>query len=153
MGSSFAADVVRRYRQYIIVLRETVSSYTLSSLIGGDRHDQLRNGLISICAELRFLGDNSITVRVDPAPGFVAMVNDPALAKHGIQLEFGQVKSVNNNLEAEHATTELGIELLQLSPEGCPVWKVTLALAIGNSRIRRDDLSAREVWTQRPNHC
>ena len=40
--SSFAADVVRCYRQYIVVLRETVSSYTPSSLIDGERHDQLR---------------------------------------------------------------------------------------------------------------
>ncbi|KAK2183670.1 hypothetical protein NP493_300g00016 [Ridgeia piscesae] len=76
VGSSFAADVTRRYRQYIIVLRETLSSYTLPSLIDGERHDQLRNALLSMCAELRLLGDNPITVRVDPAPGFVALVND-----------------------------------------------------------------------------
>ena len=44
---------------------------------------------------------------------------------------------------------ELGLELL--SPEGGPVSDVTLALATANtnSSIRRDGLSAREVWTQR----
>ena len=95
VGSFFAADVIRRYRQYILVLRETVSSYTLSSLMDGERHDQLRNTLLSVCAELRLLGDNPITVRVDPAPGFVALVNDSDLARHGIRLEIGHVKNVN----------------------------------------------------------
>ena len=146
MGSSFAVDAVRRYRQHIIVLRESVSSYTLSSLIDGERHDQLRNALLSVCAGLRLLGDNSINVHVDP-PGLVALVNDPALAKHGIQLEVSQVKNLNKNPVAEHATKELGIELLQLSPDGGPLSKVTLALVTGNlnSRIRRDGLSVREV--------
>ena len=65
VGLSFAADVVRRYRQYIIVLRETVSSYTLSSLIDGERHDQLRNALLSMCAELRF---NDITTELLSLP-------------------------------------------------------------------------------------
>ena len=108
--------------------------------------------LSSQCAELRLLGDNPITVRVDPAPGFVALVNDSDLARHGIRLEIGHVKNVNKNPVAEHAIKDLGIELLQLSPDGGPVsTTVTLALATANlnSRIRTDGLSAREVWTQR----
>ena len=82
---------------------------------------------------------------------FVALVNDPVLARRGIQLEVAQVKNANKNPVAEHAIEELGVELLQLSPEGGPLSKVTLALATGNlnSRIRRDGLSARDVWTQR----
>ena len=130
MGSSFAVDAVRRYRQYIIVLRETVSSYTLSSLIDDERHDQLRNALLSVCAGLRLLGDNSINVRVGPAPGLVALVNDPALATHCIQLEAGQAKNVNKSPVAEHTIKELSIELLQLSPDGGPLSKVTLALEL-----------------------
>ena len=39
----------------------------------------------------------------------LCMANDPALAKHGIQLQFGQVKNVNKNPVAEHAFKELGI--------------------------------------------
>ena len=92
------------------------------------------------------LGDNPITVRVDPAPGFVALVNNSNLARQ----EIGHVKNVKKPV-AEHAIKELGIELLQLSPGGGLVSTVTLALATANlnSRIRRDDLSARDVWTQR----
>ena len=119
-----------------------MSLYSLSSLINGERNNQLRNALISMCAGLRLHGDNSTTVHVDPARGFVAQVSDPALAKRGIQLEAGQVKSVNKNPVAEHATKELGIDLLQLSPEGGPTSKVALMLATGNlnSRIRRGGL-------------
>ena len=104
-----------------------------------------------MCGELRLLGDNPITVRVDPAPGFVALVNDSDLARHGIRLEIGHGENVNKNPVAEHAFKELGIELLQLSPDDGPVSTVTLALATANltSRIRRGGLSAREIWTQR----
>ena len=61
------------------------------------------------------------------------------------------VKNPNKNPVAERAIEELGLELLNLSPEGGPVSDVTLALATANtnSRIRRDGLSVREVWTQR----
>ena len=38
---SFAADIVKRYRQLILVLRETVSSYTLTSLIESEKHEHL----------------------------------------------------------------------------------------------------------------
>ena len=92
-----------------------------------------------------------MTVRVDPAPGFCALASDPILLSHGITLEIGRVKNPNKNPVTERAIEELGLELLNLSPEGGPVSDVTLALATANtnSRIRRDGLSAREVWTQR----
>ena len=92
-----------------------------------------------------------MTVRVDPAPGFCALATDPILLSHVIILEIGRVKNPNKNPVAERAIEELGLELLNLSPEGGPVSDVTLALATANtnSRIRRDGLSAQEVWTQR----
>ena len=150
-GVSFAADVARRHRQLILVLRETVSSYTLTTLIQSERHEDLRNALIVLCSQLRSLHDGGATVRVDPAPGFCALASDPILLSHGITLEIGRVKNPNKNPVAERAIEELGLELLNLSPEGGPVSDVTLALATANanSRIRRDGLSAREVWTQR----
>ena len=151
IGISFPADVAQRHRQLILVLRETVSSYTLTTLIKSEKHEDLRNGLIVLCSQLRSLHDGGVTVRVDPAPGFCALVTDPILLSHGITLEIGRVKNPNKNPVAEHAIEELGLELLNLSPEGGPVSDVTLALATANtnSRIHRDGLSAQEVWTQR----
>ncbi|KAK2569603.1 hypothetical protein P5673_005430 [Acropora cervicornis] len=53
IGVSFAADVARRHRQLILVLRETVSSYTLTTLIQSEKHEDLRNALIVLCSQLR----------------------------------------------------------------------------------------------------
>ena len=144
IGVSFSADVARRHQQLILVLRETVSSYTLTTLIKSEKHEDLRNAIIVLCSQLRSLHDGGATVRVDPAPGFCALATDPILLSHGITLEIGRVKNPNKNPVAERAIEELGLELLNLSPEGGPVSDVILALATANtnSRIRRDGLSA-----------
>ena len=140
IGASFAADVARRHRQLILVLRETVSSYTLNTLIQSEKHEDLRNALIVLCFQLCSLHDGGATVRVDPAPGFCALATDPILLSHGIILEIGRVKNSNKNPVAERAIEELGLEPLNLSRGGGPVSDVTLALATTNSRIRRDGL-------------
>ena len=151
IGVSFAADIVKRYRQLILVLRETVSSYTLTSLIESEKREHLRDGLLILSVGLRSLCDHGVTIRVDPAPGFSALHNDKDLLSHGIKLELGHAKNPNKNPVAERAVEELGLELLNISPEGGPISHVTLALATANlnSRIRRDGLSACELWTQR----
>ena len=51
----------------------------------------------------RSLQDGGTTVRVDPAPGFCALANDPILLSHGITLEIGQVKNPNKNPVVERA--------------------------------------------------
>ena len=151
IGSSFAADVLRRYKQHIFVLRECTSSFTLATIIEGERHEHLRNALLSLCAEVRSLGDKPIVVRVDPAPGFCSLSNDSILLQHGIQLDIGSIKNINKNPVAERAIEELGLELLHLSPNGGPFSKVSLSIATANlnSRIRKCGLSSREIWTQR----
>ena len=151
IGVSFAADIVKGYHQLILVLRETVSSYTLTSLIESEKREHLRDGLLILSVGLRSLCDHGVTIRVDPAPGFSALHNDKDLLSHGIKLELGHAKNPNKNPVAERAVEELGLELLNISPEGGPISRVTLALATANlnSRIRRDGLSACELWTQR----
>ena len=151
IGVSFAADIVKRYRQLILILRETVSSYTLTSLIESEKREDLRDGLLILSVGLRSLCDHGVTIRVDPAPGFSALHNDKDLLSHCIKLELGHAKNPNKNPVAEHAVEELGLELLNISPEGGPISRVTLTLATANlnSRIRRDSLSACELWTQR----
>lgn len=151
VGVSFAADVMRRYRQYILVIRETVSSFTLTKLLPSEKHADLQIAILLLCAEVRSLGHSGITIRVDPAPGLVALVNDSTFRELGIKLEVGRPKNVNKNPVAERAIEELGLECLHLSPEGGPISELTLALATANmnARIRKGGLSAREVWTQR----
>ena len=79
IGSSFAVDIMRRYRQYILVLWESVSSYTFSAIIDNEQRDTLHDCLLTLCADFRFLDPGGITIHVDSAPGFQAWHNDAAL--------------------------------------------------------------------------
>ena len=148
VGCSFALDVMRRYRQFIVILRESVTSYTLALMIESEKHEILRE--ILLCAEVRTL-NSLISIRVDSAPGLVALENDPMLLKNGITLDIGHVKNKNKNPVAERAIEELGLEIVRLNLDGGPISKLSLTLATANmnARIRRDGLSSRELWTQR----
>ena len=150
IGRCFAADVLKRNRQNILVVRETVSSFTKTMLIDDEKSVTLRAGILSLCAE--FVGEGvDLAIRVDPGPGFASLVADAELLRHGIRLQVGRHKNVNKNPVAESAIGELGLEMLRYDPEGGQVSGTTLALITSmlNSRIRGRGLSAREIWTQR----
>ncbi len=49
VGVAFAVDVMKRYRQLILVLCETVPSYTLTTHIESERHECLRDAIITVC--------------------------------------------------------------------------------------------------------
>ena len=48
IGVSFAADVIKRQQQLILLIRETVTSYTFTCLVKSEEHDTLRDGLITL---------------------------------------------------------------------------------------------------------
>ena len=87
---------------------------------------------------------HTLTIRVDSAPGFVALSNYETLRMHGIQLSFGAIKNKNQNPVAERAIQELALECLHISPEGGPLSNVTLALATSNmnGRLRKGGISS-----------
>lgn len=151
VGISFAADVIKRNRQLIFVVRETVTSYTSTCVIENERHDALRDSLARLCMELRPIDGPSAVVRVDPAPGFIALVDDPTLQRLGISIEIGRIKNANKNPVAEKAVAEVEDEILRQEPGGGTVSPLLLAVATSrlNSRIRSRGLSAREMWFQR----
>lgn len=151
IGVSFAADVLKQNRQLILVLRETISSYTVACIIENEKHDTMRDALARLCLELHPLNGPNAVIRVDPAPCFVALRNDAVLKQLHISLEIGRVKNVNKNPVAEKAIYELRAEFLRQHPGGGFVTQLELATAIArlNSRIRYSGLSSREVWTQR----
>ncbi len=151
IGRCFAVDIMRRYGQFIMVLRETVSSFTRTCIVGGEKREQLRDGLIMLLADMLALDEIGCTVRTDHATSFSALAGDPLLEKHGIHIDVGEAKNNNKNPIAERAIEELGLECLKHSPEDGPLSSVSLALITAslNARIRREGLSARELWTQR----
>ena len=154
IGLAFAADVIKRQRQLILVVRETVTSFTATCLLDNERHDTLRSGLLRLCLELCPIDGPPVIIRVDPAPGFSALQNDELLKQHHIRIELGRIKNHNKNPVAEHAVGELENELLRQEPHGGPVSSLTLCMATArlNSRIRSRGFSAREMWMQRDQH-
>ena len=151
VGISFAADVIRRERQSILVLRECSTSYTNTCLIPDEKYDTLRDALTRLIVELHPIDGPRAIVRVDPAPSFVSLSNQDALKHLNVWLDIGRVKNVNKNPVAEKAVQELEEELLKQEPRGGPVNPTSLALVTArlNSRLRHRGLSARELWTQR----
>ena len=151
VGVSFATDIIKRNRQLIAVVRETVTSYTVTCLISNERHETLRDTLLLLCIGLRPLDGPPAIVRTDPASGFKTLVGDDLLGQQRMYVELGSAKNPNKNPVAERAVQEVEEELLRLNPTGGPVTEVELALATANlnSRIRGRGLSAREMWTQR----
>ena len=151
IGIQFAADIIKRARQLILVIREVVSSYTTTSLIDSEQHNDIRSALIKNTVKLIPLDGPLAVIRVDPAPGFRALVNDPLLRKHRIQLEIGRIKNVNKNPVAERAVQEVEEMLLRLQPTNTLVNDLALAIATStlNSKVRSNGLSSREVMFQR----
>ena len=151
VGISYAADVIKREKQLILVLRECVTSDTASCLIDDERRDTLRDSLVKLCIGLRPLDGPPAVIRTDPAPGFAALVKDALLSTYRLTIELGRVKNVNKNPVAEKAVCELEHELLHQQPTGGAVTQLVLSIATANlnTRIRNRGFSARELWTQR----
>ena len=64
-----------------------MTSYTVTRLIDNETQDALRSALVCTCLELRPVDGSTAIVRVDPAPGFVALRNDPVLSQNHISIE------------------------------------------------------------------
>lgn len=151
VGISFAADVIKRHRQLILVLRECATSFTASCLVPDEKHDTLRDALTQLIVGVHPLDGPRAVIRVDPSPGFQSMANNDSLNHLNVTIEVGRVKNKNKNPVAEKAVRELEEELIKQEPGGRPVSAVGLALATArlNSRLRLPGLSSRELWTQR----
>ncbi|CAG2213619.1 unnamed protein product [Mytilus edulis] len=74
IGSSFAADVLKRERQLVLFLRECVTSYTFTKLLDTERHHDLRDAIIQLLAEVHPLDGPFAVIRTDPASGFKTLV-------------------------------------------------------------------------------
>ncbi|CAC5380848.1 unnamed protein product [Mytilus coruscus] len=151
IGSSFAADVLKRERQLVFVLRECVTSYTFTKLFDSERHQDLRDAIIQLLAEVHPLNGPIAVFRTDPASGFKTLVKDELLARQRITIELGRPKNVNKNSVAEKAIQELEDEILCSNPSSPILKPVMLSLVTArlNTRIQNRGLSAREMWTQR----
>ena len=147
----FAADVLRRCKQFIFTLRDTFSSYTIAQIYNNENHETLRTALIVTISSLRANPQTPVEVRVDNAPGFRALKGDSELLRYFISLDFGRVHNKNKNPVVEKGIRELASEILRMFPEGGPLSVAQLAVVVNqlNARIRNRGLSAWEILNQR----
>ena len=138
--------MLKRSRQLIFVVRETVKSYTAACLIDNEKHETLRDALARLVIDLHPLDGPIALVRVDPASGFIALKDDTLLKQLRINIEIGRVKNVNKNPVAERAIQELEVELFRREPGGGAVSQLDLSVAIArlNAHIRFSGLSSRD---------
>ena len=148
VGTSFATDFLKCSQQLMLVLRESITSYTSTMVIEDERHHTLRDALLRLCIQLCPLDGPHAVIQTDPTSGFKSLGNDQLLQHHRIILKLGNPKNPNKNPVAEKAVQELEIEILHRDPLGGAVSEVTLAVATVslNSCIRSRGLSSREMW-------
>ena len=148
---SFAADIIRRFRQKIYALRDTFSSFTLAFLVHDETHASLRASLITSISTIRSSPQTCVVVRADNAPGFMALKDDPVLTKVNISIDLGRVHNKDKNPVIDKGISELISEILRLKPEGGQIDEIDLSLAVSqlNARIRGRGLTAWEILVQR----
>ena len=150
VGIAFSADVIKRARQLILVVRDCATSYTTTCLVEGERCRTTGSAMIRLCVELVPL-DGPLAVRTYPAPGSTALADDKLLRHHRITIEIGRAKNKNKNPVTEQAIRELEDESLCKHPLDGAVTMLTLAVETArlNDRIRSRCMSTRELLVHR----
>ena len=149
-GKFFHADVIRRERQKIFIIRDNFSSLTSATLVPTEQAEDLKHPTISLTSPIR-LADN-ITVRVDAATGFQALKHSPDIIQLGIDIQIGNAHNKNSNTVVDKACHELETEINKLQPTGGTISLATLAqdVLFINQKIRRSDqLTATEIHFSR----
>ena len=154
IGISVAADILKRDCKLILLLRKTVTSYTAACIVSYEKQTTLREASACLATELHPLDGPPAVIRVDPAPGFMALRNDETLKSLRLSLEIVRVKNPNKNPIVKTAILKLEEELLKQQPTGGPVSQLGLVITVArpNSCIRYSGLSARELWTTKSVH-
>ena len=122
-------------------------SYTTAMMVSDEKADTLRPALIITTSLLK---TSSCSVRVDTAPGFLALRDDDVLNSSGITLDFGRIKNKDSNSVVDKGIQELETELLKHGATGC-LTPLQLQQSVDtlNSRIRNRHLSAKEIIFKR----
>ena len=90
-----SADVIKRAKQYILVVTDSLSQHTSTTLIKSESSEELSKGLLK--AILPFKPTSLQTkIKVDTAPGLASLIKNPrTLSKHDIVLNPGRTKNKN----------------------------------------------------------
>ena len=145
-GNYFHADIIKREKQKIFLLRDNFSSLVAATIIATEQAVDIKTAIILLTSTVRLASE--ITVRVDAATGFQALTKDQELQRLGITLEIGDSLNKNSNAVVDRACAEIEAEITKFQPQGGQISEATLAQAvlILNRKVRRQDkLTAIEI--------
>jgi hypothetical protein len=155
VGGTFAADIIKRCSQKILVMRETVTSYTTAELVPDETVQSISQSLVRMSNLLHPSPTGNIVIRLDPAPAHQSIFNnlkkDSSVVKANIGIDIGRTLNTNKNPVIDKGIKELLREILVINPRDEPISPSQLSEAIAslNSRYRASGMSAHEMWTQR----
>ena len=154
VGSDFAADIIEREYQKILVIRECASQFTRATLIPDQKSDTIRNALIPMVLDI--MPDKGTSIRVDGSTAFQhlereATVNNSILKKLGIRFVVGRLLNKNKNPVAENTIKEVHKEILRYKNSPGPITSTDLAIVLKNinARIRYNSKSPKEILFRR----
>ena len=148
----FHADVIKRSRQKILLVKDHFSSLHTAMLIQSEQAQDLKDGLVHLTQGIRHPG--WITMVVDNAKGFESLVKqkDEDLLKLKINLQLTDEFNKNANSVVDRGCQELEEELRKISPEAAAITPATLSqavLAVNQKLRRKGTISAYEIHTAR----
>ena len=113
----FHADVIRREKQYILLITDNFSTFSSAMLIPSERAEDLKTGLIILTSNVRHPGP--ITVTTDSTLGFAVLARgDKQLSELEITVTTRDEFNKNYNAVVDHACQELEGEIRKVAPEG-----------------------------------
>ena len=145
-GTHFVADVMRRARQKVLVIRDQFSSYTLANFIENETTENLESALIKLLTPIRT--KDLVIVRTDKATGFQKLAANKSLEDINVKIELAEDFNKNGTAVIDKGIQELEREITILHPKETPIDDKTLSKAILNlnDRLRRHgNLSARNI--------
>ena len=130
-ATHFSADVIERNRQCILIVREKLSSFTLTKLIPDQKAETIKQALISLIIDM--VPQSGSTIQVDCATAWAALAHEAQqenseLARCKIRIDMGRHHNRNKNPVSDNACKEFHKEILRLKPEGTALTEVERAI-------------------------
>ena len=126
IGARFAADVIEREGQKILVIRECLSQFTRAQLIQDQTAETLKRAIVSLVIDI--MPDTGTEIWVDGATSFQALQNqslteDSLLNTMGIRIVVGRIMNKNKNPVGENMVKEVQKEILRFKGAPIPITK------------------------------
>ena len=153
-GTNFSADIIERNQQHILIVREKLSSFTITRFIPNQTADTLREHLIAMIIEM--VPHTGTVVQVDCATSWATLANEfdknhSYLKRLNIKVDLGRHMNKNKNPVIDNACKEFHKEVLRLKPEGNKLSEIERAIITSNMnhRIRSSGHSSTEMCFKR----